>query len=413
MDGVIGWYGGLIRGMAKVVLILPLVCVLFFVVAGHVRAQGWDIDPPLPNNDPQWEKVKSLYANHAGGKNLTELIAALTPLKNKYPDKVEPYLWLARVHYLHARYVRADRQAHFEKSENYAAQACRMDPKNPLAVRMLVETVGYSRDRAYIFNTYGALIRSFAPLPSMEALPPMKNYAEFDQFMQLWEARADLAKAIKAAAIMEKVAQAHPMDSLAQTWAARTVYYVGEYYTSTGEHDSKGMPYYKKGSSYAKQARALQPNSMTANYWYQANVGRSLQFASLPNQAYYFKDLLNPLLFSSRENSTYYFSGPIISLGTMIPNGGWVTEKGMQMAGIPLDMETNGLELSEILYPDYYYIPFLRADILSYQGKKKEALAILEKLLTRNPDVNKLIPENHTFLRMAKTLYNDIQKGKR
>jgi len=413
MDGFINRRHGFIRGMPKLVLAILFACALLIDAPGRVCAQNWDVDPPIPNNDPQWEKVRALYANHYGGKNLAELIAVLTPLKDKYPDKVEPYLWLARVHYLHARYVSSDRRAHYNNSEKYAAQACRMAPKNPMAVRLLVETLGYSRERSYIFNTYGTLIKSFAPLPAMEALPPMSCYAGWDAFMPLWVARVDIAKAQNAAAIVEKIAQEHPKDALAQTWAARADFYVGQYYTSTGEHNAKGLPYYKKGISYAEKARTLQPNSVPANYWYQVNLARSIQFTSLLNKARYLRALFNPLIFASLENSTYYFSGPILTLGTMITNAGWVTEKGMQMANITLEMDMIGLEMAEILYPDYYYLPYIRADILFYKGKKKEALVILEKLLTRNPDVNRLIPENHIFIRMARTLYNDIQNGKR
>jgi tetratricopeptide (TPR) repeat protein len=413
MDDDLGGHHGSIPGTVKTVSIILLACMFLIDTPGPICAQAWELNLPVPNSDLQWEKARTLYADHYGGKNLTELIATLTPLKEKYPDKIEPYLWLARVHYLHARYIRSDRKEHYAKSEQYAAQACRMDPKNILAIRLLTETLGYSRERSYIFNTYGELIKSFAPLPAMEALPPLPNHALWGAFKPLWEARVDITKAQEAAAIMERMARDYPKDALVQTWAARAVFSVGEYYTSTGEHDARGVPYYKKGIAYAAKARKLQPNSVPANYWYQINLARSIQFTSLLNQARYLMDLFNPLIFCSCENSTYYFSGPIVTLGTMITNAGWVAEKGMRLANITLAMDMNGLEMMEILYPDYYYIPYLRADIMSYKGNKKEAKAILEKLLTRNPNVNPLIPENHNFIRMARTLYHDIQNGKR
>ena len=388
-----------------------IACVLILGAAATVKAQAWDIDPALPGGDPQWEKVRTLYANHYGGKNLTELIAVLAPLKDKYPNNVEPYLWLARVHYLKARYERKGCEDNFEKAEKYAAQACQMDPKNPLAIRILADALIYNRDRSYIFSHYGALIKSFAPLPSEEALPPMKNYAGWDAFMQQWPARADITKAQTAFALMEKIAQEHPNDALAQTWAARAAYCAGEYYTSTGEHDAKGLPYYNKGMMYAGKARKLQPNYIPANYWYQICRARAVQFTSLLNQGRYLMDMLSPLLFADRESGTYYYFGPILTLGTMITNGGWVTEKGMKLANITLEMDMNALEIAEILCPDYFYIPYTRADILAYKGKKKEALGILEKLIARNPDVNRQIPENRAFLRLAKNLYNDIKNG--
>jgi len=389
-----------------------IICLWILGFAQAARAQAWDNDPPLPGGDPQWEKVRILYANHYGGKNLAELIAVLTPLKDKYPNTVEPYLWLSRVHYLQARYEKKGSAENFEKAEKFAAQACQMAPKNPLAIRMLADALIYNRDHAYIFGHYGALFKSFSPLPCEEALPPMKNYAGWDAFMQQWAARADITKAQSAVSLMEKIAQEHPNDALAQTWAARAAYCVGEYYTSTGEHDAKGLPYYNKGMLYAGKARKLQPNYVPASYWYQICRARSVQFTSLLNQGRYLMDMLIPLLYADRESGTYYYFGPILTLGTMITNGGWVTEKGMKLANITLEMDMNALEIAEILCPDYFYIPYTRADILAYKGKKKEALAILEKLIARDPDANKQIPENHAFLRLAKDRYNDIKNGK-
>ena len=415
MDNGIATHAARQRNIQSFVLVLSAFLIAGALALGNaaaVWAQAWEIDPPLPCNDPQWEKVKALYINHSGGKNLTELIAVLTPLKDKYPDTVEPYLWLARVHYLQARYERKRSEENFEKAEDYAAQACRMTPKNPLAVKILADALIYNRDRDHIFSHYGALFKSCAPLPSEEALPLMKNYTGWEAFMKQWTARADIAKGQGALALIEKIAQEHPNDALAQTWAGRTAYYVGEYYTSIGEHDSKGLPYYTKGMSYTAKARKLQPNNVPANYWYQINRARSVQFTSLLNQGRYLMDMLTPLLYSDRENGTYYFFGPILTLGTMVTNGGWVTEKGMKLANITLEMDMNALEIAEILCPNYFYIPYTRADILAYKGKKKEALVILERIIARDPDVDNQIPENHAFVRMAKTLYKDIKNGK-
>ena len=168
-----------IRHLAGVLSTALIVCVCILGFAGTAKAQAWDIDPPLPGGDPQWEKVKTLYANHYGGKNLTELIAVLTPLKDKYSNSIEPYLWLARVHYLQARYERKDCEDNFEKAETYAAQACQMDPKNPMAVKMLVDALIYNRDRSYIFSHYGALLKSCAPLPSDDALPSGRPFSSY------------------------------------------------------------------------------------------------------------------------------------------------------------------------------------------------------------------------------------------
>jgi hypothetical protein len=39
-------------------------------------------------------------------------------------------------------------------------------------------------------------------------------------------------------------------------------------------------------------------------------------------------------------------------------------------------------------------------------------LAILEKIIASDPNIDPLFPENHIFIRMAKRLYNDIKQGK-
>lgn len=395
----------------RLIFIFFLVCFSFTVSSTCLYAFSWDPDPPIPNDDPQWEKVRTLWDNHYGGNNIDELIATLTPLKEAYPTKIEPILLLARAHYLHARYKRQDRKEHFEKSEKYALQACKMDPKNLYALAMLVEALCYSRNREYIFNNYWTLIKSYAPIGSAEALPDMK-YPGWDVFKVLWLARVDVEKGKSAVVMVEKMAAEHPSDGLAQIWASRANYYVGEYYTSTNEHDAKALAYYDKGMSYASKARKLLPYSVPANYWYQLNRSRSVQFTSLLNKARYLMDILTPLYVCSEENSFYYFGGPMLTLATMVTNGGWITEKGMHLVNITLDMATNGLEIAEILLPDYYYISYARADILAYKGKKAEAEAILEKLIIRDPNIDPLVPENHIFIRLANRLYNDIKQDK-
>ncbi|MEN6474564.1 MAG: hypothetical protein ABFD81_11170 [Syntrophaceae bacterium] len=394
---------------------LACMCLLLVVTYSPAQAGMWEADPPMLSGDPQWEKVKVLWQDHAKGENLSEIITILTALKDKYPDKIETYLCLARAHYLHAWYFSKDKRGHFAQAEGYAAQACKMEPGNHYAIRILCETLIWSRDRNYIFTHYGDWLKSVAPvkITNPEALPEMKRYPDWDGFMKLWLARADMEKAKTAAVLVEKMAQEHPRDALAQVWAARVFYYIGEVYTSLGEQNQKAIPQYKKGIAYSEKALKLQPQSQLANFWYVMNLARSIQFTSLINKARFFSELLDSTLLCVKENSSYMFFNVMNLLGTMITNGGWITEKGMRIAGITLQMDLNGLEIAEMLYPDFYYIPYCRADILASKGKKKEALEILEKLLSRNPDANKQIPENRSFQREAKTLYEAIKEGKR
>ena len=199
---------------------------------------------------------------------------------------------------------------------------------------------------------------------------------------------------------------------MAQVWASRANYYVGGAYTALNQHNL-ALPYYKKGIIYGEKALRIQPQNQPANFWYVVSLSRSIQFTSLVNKARFLMDLLKPTWLCVKENSSYACFNILDVCGTMITNGGWVTEKGMRMAGITMENVENGLELAEMLYPDFFYTSYCRADILAYKGKKKEALAILGKLLARDPDINKQMPENHFDQREARTLYEALKQGRR
>ena len=382
-------------------------------VSTPVLADVWDIDPPLPGNDPQWVKVKALWDNHYGGKNLDELVSILTPLKDKYPEKIEPYLWLSRVHYLFARYKSRDRQDHFEKSEQFAKQALDRDPKNVLAMKYLIDTLVYSRDREYIFRQYGAAIKAIAPLPMGEALPDMKDSPRWEAFQKLWMERTDIEHAKAAMGVMETIAKESPGNGLAQQWLSRGYCYIGEYYDSAGLYASQALIYYQKGFKAGRKALDLVPNSTPANYWYQLNLADSIAQSSLMTMARNLSPLLTHLLFCSRENSNYYFLAPAQVLSSMIVVGGWVTEQGMRLAGITATIDLNALEIGEILYPDHFAIAFNRANLLAYMGRKDEARVILERILAGNPDaVASIAPENRNVVRDTRELYAKIKNGK-
>lgn len=396
-------------------LIMAFMVVLMAVlpISAHAYTWAWDPMPPMPANDAQWNKVKTLWQDHAKGKNLPEIITLLTAIRDKNPEKVDAYVCLAKAYCLNAWYGN-DRRKNFEKAEQCAAQACKMDPDNRYAINTLCEALFMNRDRSYIFAQYGEYLKSISPLKveNLEKLPEMKGYAEWNTFFALWQARLDMEKAKAAVVLSEKMAQAHAGDVMAQIWAARANYYVGGVLTTLNDHD-RALPFYRKGITYAEKAMQMQPQSQPANFWYVMNLSRSIQFTSLLNKARYLSDLLKPSWLCMKENSSYACFNMLDVCGTMITNGGWVTEKGMAMAGITMTNVENGLELAEMLYPDFFYTSYCRADILAYKGKKKEALAILEKLLARNPDVNKQMPENHFDQREARKLYDALKQGKR
>jgi tetratricopeptide (TPR) repeat protein len=391
-----------------------LACLAFLFMTAELKAGVWDADPPpLPGNDPSWVKVKELWANHYGGRNLDELIAVLTPLRQAQPDKIEPLLWLSRVHYLHARYESSGRKENFEKSEQYAKQVLDRDPRNVLAIRFLVDTLVYSRDREYIFRKYGAAIRAASPLPMGEALPDMKDNPRWEAFQKLWSERTDIEHAKAAMEVMETIARESQGNGLAQLWLSRGYCYMGEYYDSIGMFDKLGLACFQKGVKAGMKALELLPNNTPAHYWYQLNLADSIQYASLMTMARNLTPLLTNLLVCSRENTTYYFMAPAQVLSGMITAGGWVTEQGMRLAGITAAMDLNALEIGMILYPDHFAIAYNYASLLAYQGRKSEAQAVLEKILAGNPDaVMCIAPENRNVVSDTRTLYEKIKLAK-
>jgi tetratricopeptide (TPR) repeat protein len=241
----------------------------------------------------------------------------------------------------------------------------------------------------------------------------MPQMPGWDKFYQLWTQRYDIEKAVEAVKMISDIADANPNDGMIQVWACRGNYFLGEYWSSMDQHDSKAIPYYKKGIKYGEKAKKLLPHSVPATYWYQLNLARSLQFANIFTKAKYISTFVNLLLFCSYENALYYYFGPNLTLGTMITNAGWVAEKGMGIAGVSLENEMSSLDLAEMLYPDYLYIPYAKADILAYKGKKVEAMKILEDILSRDTDKDKYnMAENRCHQRFSRLLYNKLKKGK-
>jgi tetratricopeptide (TPR) repeat protein len=387
--------------------------VLFFVMLFFISpvsyAGIWDMDIPIPNNDPGWTTFKTLWDKHYNGKNIDQIITCLKSIEQKNPVNLEVNLWLSRAYGYKGKDT--NDKADYTLAEKYALKAHEIDKDNLTALKLLIDVITNIYNFKDIMAKYGQWIKSAAPLPTGEALSPMPQQPGWDRFYQLWTLRYEVDKAEAAVKMLDEMAAASPNDGMVQVWACRGNYYLGEYWSSMDQHNTKAMPYYKKGIQYGEKAKKLLLYSVPATYWYQLNLARSLQFANIFTQARYLTTFVNLLLFCSNENNLYYYFGPNLTLGTMITNAGWVAEKGMGIAGVSLENEMTSLGLAEILYPDYLYIPYAKADILAYKGKKEEAIKILEKILAMNPDQNKFtIAENRCHQRFSRLLYNKLKK---
>jgi len=389
--------------------------VLFFVIINLVSsisyAGVWDLDIPIPSNNSQWVTFKTLWDRHWNGENIDQIITCLKDINQKSPDSLEANLWLSKAYSFKGKHT--NKESDYSQAEIYAVRAHEIDKDNIIALKLLIDVVPNIYNFKEIMTKYGPWIKSVSPLPVGEALLPMPLQPGWEKFYQLWTQRYDEDKAVAAVKMLDEMAVADPNDGMVQVWASRGNYYLGEYWSSMDQHDTKAMPYYKKGIQYGEKAKKLLPYSVPATYWYQLNLARSLQFANIFTKARHLTTFVSLLLFCSYENPLYYYFGPNLTLGTMITNAGWVAEKGMGIAGVSLENEMTSLGLAEILYPDYLYIPYAKADILAYKNKKEEAIKILENILAMNPDQNKFtVAENRSNQRFSRLLYSKLKQEK-
>jgi tetratricopeptide (TPR) repeat protein len=396
-----GFYG-------KSAYVCVLVSALIVFLHSPCFADVWDMNVSIPDSDPKWSEFKTLWNNHWNGKNLDQTIECLKDIEKKYPSNLEAKLWLSKVYCIKAKH--SHKKADYAQAESYAAKAHDIDSNSELALKLLVDAVPELYSFNEIMAKYGKWIKSAAPLPVGEALPPMTNMPEWDKFYQLWFERYEIDKAVQAVKMLDDYAAKKPGDGQAQAWACRGNYYIGEYWSSLNQHETKAMPYYKKGIIYGEKSKKLLPYGVPATYWYQLNLARSLQYANIFTKAKYIKTFVGLLMFCSYENALYYYYGPNLTLGTMITNAGWVAEQGMGIAGVSLKKEMTSLEIAGILYPDYLYIPYAKADVLAYKGKKKEAIKILEGILASSTEKNKYaIAENRCHQRFSRMLYDKLK----
>jgi tetratricopeptide (TPR) repeat protein len=391
---------------------LTVLCfVMLFFISPVSYAGVWDMDIPIPNNDPGWTTFKILWDKHYNGKNIDEIITCLKGLEQKSPGNLEVNLWLSKAYCLKGK--RSNKNSDYKLSEIYAVKAHDIDKDDLIAFKLLIDAIPNLYNYKEINTKYGQWIKSVTPLPVGEALDPMPRKPGWEEFYELWKERYEIGKAAAAVKMLDEMAASDPGDGMVQVWACRGNYYLGEYWSSMDQHETRAMPYYKKGIQCGVKAKKLLPYSVPATYWYQLNLARSLQYANIFTKAKSLTTFVDLLLFCSYENALYYYFGPNLTLGTMITNAGWLAEQGMGIAGVSLLNEMTSLELAEVLYPDYLYIPYAQADVLAYKGKKDEALKILEKILAMNTDQNKFsIAENRCHQRFSRILYNKLKKEK-
>ncbi len=375
------------------------------LMAAPLQAWNWQIDPDIPGYDARWQQLAEMNASRVEGKNIDDMLALAHILEKDYPDKVDPYLWLARLYFIKAKFKKKNNLELYKKSEEYAVKAHQIDPDNVIAFKILIDTLPNIGDLEYSLSNHGAWIKQMAPLPSGYAVPLIKDSAEFNAALNLWNQRLDIEKGKQAVEKFNALADSNPDNPLALAWACRANYDIGQYLSSLGEHETKAMPYYQKGLEYGNKALAIDPYHEQAAYWTLLNQARIIQMESLLTKAQYIGTLVKYGVFGIRENGLYNYYGISLALATMITNGGWVTEKGMNLAGISFDTVINQLELARIIYPDKFYVLYGLADIHLYKGNNAEAQKLIDELLTKDPMANEYLRlENSACINFARDL---------
>lgn len=376
-------------------------CLLIFTAVNAFSQDAWEMNFPLPDDNPLWREVAELWEKHWDGKNIDEMVGVLHRLEAAQPDSPAVHLWLSQGYYLKARHQEKERVESLKQAESYAAKALALDGSDMTAMKLLITAVSSYADMDYIKKKYAATWAAKLPAPVGRALSEL-DMPEFKMAMADWDARADVEKGKKAVAVFKQIADTHPKNLLAQTWVARGNYYLGYYYISLGEHDA-ALPYFKEGNAYGGKALAIDPHFVPAHYWRQLNLARSIENANILVKARYLSPIMDHLVFTANENTTYFYCGPLISTATIIEKGGWVAEKGLGLAGYTIDTVAMGLELAVIAYPTYFYTYFAKAEVLYHIGRKSDAKALMGYILNINPWQNPYHgPENICVQRLAK-----------
>ncbi len=381
----------------------------FLIVPERLSANVWEFDPFVPDYDPLWEQIDALWQNHRADEKIDNITSLLHELEKEYPERIEPLLWLGKIYSMKGVWnSRSDKKEILERAINYARSVHAVDNNNIFSFRILVSCLPNLGDIAFSMNNYGDWITKTKPLPSGRALPAISPGKDWAVAIGAWDNRADISQGKKAVNLFKQIADKHPENGNALIWVCRGCYYLGYYYMAE-QNEELSLSYFYEGVKYGKKALKILPDSVPANYWFAINFGRTIQDMSLIKKAVKFKPLLSHTIFCARENPMYFYYGPVLILGTTITRGGWVIEKVMQRYGITLDNVLNGLEMAEILYPNYLFMPYCKAEIYAGKNREQEARAVLKKILVRDPDDSAYhSAENRVVLKLSKILLDRI-----
>lgn len=371
--------------------------ILFFPMS--LFADGWSIDPVIPDYDKRWAEVEKSWDSRQG---LDRLITQLSELEIAYPERVEPQLWLARVHL-----AKGHDAEQIALVEQHAANAYEIDPGNRAAIRLLAAALPYTMSTDEIMAKYGEWMVPF----STALMVPEMSGAEWEKAFALYMKRTEDVSYLKQAVdAFNRIAECNPTDGRAQTWASFANFDLANYYTVMGDYERDALPLFIKATEYGRRAVELTPGDVPANFWYQASLGQTIIYENILKKAGNLNEIYSHLKFCHDENPTYNHFATAHALIYMIIHGGKVTQKGLEWAGIEMHQLSTWLDMSRILYPNNLGIYKVQAEFYLYQGRKDEAIKLLEEMLQRDPEADQLQAfSNRLDMIQGRKLYNELK----
>ncbi len=358
-------------------MLYGLLAILLFPTL--LGATGWSLDPSVPDYDKRWTEVASCWQNR---QDPDRMLVLLQELEKAYPDRVEPQLWLARVHL-----AQGHDATRIGLVETHAARAYGLDPGNRTAIRLLAAALPYTQSRDEIMAKYGKWMVPFSTALMVPEMSGPQWKKAFDLYMQRTD---NISYLQQAATEFSRIADSNPQDGRAQTWASFVNFDLANYYNVMGDYESEALPLFLTATEYGRRAVKLLPQDVPANFWYQASLGQSIIYDNIFKKVGSLNEIYRHLKFCHDENPTYNHFATAHALIYMIIHGGSVTQKGLEWAGISLDQLATWLDMSRILYPDNLGIYKVQAEFYLHQGRRDEALRLLEEMLQRDPEADPL-----------------------
>ncbi|MFO8056628.1 MAG: hypothetical protein R6V10_04970 [bacterium] len=197
---------------------------------------------PVPDDDPLWEEAMSHWDKRLDRAELQKTIDLFHKLEKKYPERIEPLMWLCRGYYwmhYHAD-TEEDKAKWCWKSAEWGRKAVELEPRNPAANYWTAAGLGqYGTNKGYIAMARYALEMA-NKLKVVAEEDPNYYYGGLSQYFALAVARAGKLVAKTAGILGFSEDLILRLSLLAREYEPRylrNTYALGELYVYQGKMD--------------------------------------------------------------------------------------------------------------------------------------------------------------------------------